>query len=292
MHHFINLKAHLIVCAMLIAIISVNAQTNIRTFTPSSTIRDGSFQAKWFNSLFTQTKERDKDGETRALNGRQSYFTSTLQTSYGVTDRFNIGVDAVFTRFKLDSTSTTSPLGVFGKGSEFSKSRLSYFGPSIKIAPITSVPRLSYQATLWIPIGANLESPQFIADDQYIWYNRFFYDRNISKDLLIFLEADLNYRFVRKSLRTNYLRTPISVFLSYFPQDKLTFFINGQYSPRFEKLPKMTKFFFSQWYTQVGLGGKYQLTKAWELEFSYAKFVAAKNDGAGDIINLGLRYLR
>ena len=48
---------------------------------------------------------------------------------------------------------------------------------------------------------------------------------------------------------------------------------------------------FSQEYTQLGLGMKYQITKKINLETSYTNFVRGSDTGLGETINFGIRFL-
>jgi hypothetical protein len=48
---------------------------------------------------------------------------------------------------------------------------------------------------------------------------------------------------------------------------------------------------FSQNYSAVGTGAKYQLTKVVNLEVLYSKFVRGTDNGLGQSFNLGLRAI-
>ena len=51
------------------------------------------------------------------------------------------------------------------------------------------------------------------------------------------------------------------------------------------------QFGLSQWFTQAGLGVKYQITTSIGLELSYGNFLLSRNDGAGYNVNFGIRYI-
>jgi len=46
------------------------------------------------------------------------------------------------------------------------------------------------------------------------------------------------------------------------------------------------------YFTQLGLGAKYQVTSNINIEASYTNFVASKRDGAGSTFNFGIRLIR
>jgi hypothetical protein len=48
---------------------------------------------------------------------------------------------------------------------------------------------------------------------------------------------------------------------------------------------------FSQNYTATGLGAKYQITRAINLETIYSKFIRGNDTGLGQSFNLGLRAI-
>ena len=73
------------------------------------------------------------------------------------------------------------------------------------------------------------------------------------------------------------------VFLSYFPSNEFTVLGFVQHQQRIGD--------FTQDYTALGFGGKYQLTKELNLEVLYSNFVRGSNTGLGQSFNIGLRAL-
>ncbi len=113
----------------------------------------------------------------------------------------------------------------------------------------------------------------------------------------MFLEADLLYRIKRNSDQVNFLRTPVSAFLSYFPSSRVTVFGFAQYSPRYERISNEVDetFGLSEDFFQLGAGVKYQWSRRLGIELSYGNFIASKGvngAGAGYSLNLGFRYIR
>ena len=71
--------------------------------------------------------------------------------------------------------------------------------------------------------------------------------------------------------------------MSYFPTNKSTVLGFVQHSERFGD--------FTQDYTALGFGGKYQITKTLNLEALYSNFVRGTNNGLGQSFNIGVRAL-
>jgi len=76
------------------------------------------------------------------------------------------------------------------------------------------------------------------------------------------------------------------VFLSYFTSHKFTILVLAQHSQRID-----TGNDFSQDFTALGGGAKYQLSKTLNIETLYTNFVRGNNTGLGQTFNIGLRAL-
>ena len=99
-------------------------------------------------------------------------------------------------------------------------------------------------------------------------------------------EQDENFDTVDGSFANNSLNLTPGVFLSYFPSQKFTVLGLIQHSQRID-----TGNDFSQDFTAVGGGAKYQLNKALNIEALYTNFVRGNNTGLGQTFNIGLRAL-
>jgi hypothetical protein len=268
-------------------------ESNVSTYTPAILFQKGQMEYNVFHSLYTQNKIRDRNGDKIDLGQRQSFLNGIYQFTYGISGRFNIGLDLNVNRAYYDDPST-SPLQLFSSGGDFNRTVITTIGTRIKLVPVSSLSNFSVQSTLLLPIGNNLETPQFVAHDRYTWFTQLFYDQRISRKWRAFFEVDFLYRIKRHDQQVNFFRLPISAFMSYFPGSRSTIFLFGQYAPRFQKVTNTIdeKFGLSSWYTQIGIGTKYQLTDKLAFELSYGNFIASREDGAGYTVNLGLRYIR
>lgn len=277
--------------------LTVQAQeSNLEKYTPSVLLEKGTWDFLSFYSIYTQTQVRDREGDEVALGQRQSFLNAMYQVTYGVSEsgRFNIGFDVHVNRAYYDDDEG-SPLNVlwFGEG-DFSRTVVSAIGPRIRFVPVPSIPTLSVQSSFLFPVASDLEAPFFTAHDRYTWFTQLFYDLRLNAKWRIFMEVDFLYRLKRNEEQVNFFRTPASAFLSYFPTSRTTLFGFAQYSPRFQNLSNEVeeRFGFSNWFTQIGIGGRYQLMPNLSVELAYGNFVASRQDGAGYTLNLGLRYIK
>jgi len=279
-------------------------KSNLQLFTPSALFTKGEFEVNVFNSIYSQQSIRNEDGEVIDLGETQNFFTSMIMFTTGVSEktRFNVGLDVFLSKARY-VPNEVSAVDVFSSSADasFDKAVVSYIAPRIKWVPFSKVPRLSIQSALWIPVSDQLELERFIAHDRYTWFTQVFFDKNLGDDFQIFLEADLLYRFANSEIHNyDFFRTPVSAFLSYFPTSNSTIYVFSQYSPRFEttaeldnseEMQMVEEFGLTSWFTQFGIGGKYQITDALGIELSYSNFALSKSEGAGHTLNFGLRYI-
>lgn len=260
---------------------------NLQTFTPSQLLFAGQSEIKLFNNLYTQTAFFDDEGQKVEDNKRSTFFTGIVSFLYGINGRLNAGGDLYFRSVYLDS-GYTSPLSVFNpQGSpETSRTALAYIAPKIKFSPFAPMRNFSLQSLLLIPVASDLEGKEngrpFLAVDGVQWWNQFFFDYLIRQNLLLYLELDFFLRF--RSESTDFL-TPTKAILNYYPSGRWTVYFSSEIGPAWGGSG------WSSYYSQFGLGTKFQLTSNWELEALYTTFPFGKNSGAGQTYNLGLRVV-
>ncbi len=290
-----KLRIRSFIWMMLIGFAVQAQESNLEKYTPSALLGKGTWDLTSFNNIYTQNQVRNDQGDEVQLGQRQTFLNSMLQFTYGISQsgRLNVGFEVNFNRAFYDSENG-SPFKVFSGSSDLSRTVVSAIGPRVKFVPFASLPNLSVQSTFLFPVASDLETPFFTAHDRYTWFTQFFYDKKLSAKWRVFLEADFLYRLKRNSNQVNFFRTPVSGFLSYFPNSRTTLFGFAQYSPRFQNISNNIEeqFGFSNWFTQVGAGLKYQLIPNLGIEVSYGNFVASRQDGAGYSLNLGFRYIR
>ncbi len=294
-------KILLFILAITVTSVLCTAQekSNIQSYTPSKLLEKGKVDIKWFNNLYTQT--RAEGSGTTASVPRSNFFTTSLEVFTGVSKnkKFNAGV---VVEFRSNSFAGKSPTSVFSFKNETGKSRvgLSHIAPSLKITPFNSVPIFSIQSSVFIPVLSK-ESNQngYLANKSVIWQNRFFYDYSFKGNKFqIFSELGTRLFFGQKSknedgtfnanggFANNSIELAPGVFFSYFPSSKFTALVFVQHAQLIEISNK-----FSQNYSAIGLGVKYQLSKTLNIETLYSKFVRGNDSGLGQSFNLGLRAI-
>lgn len=267
---------------------SIPKLSNIQQYTPSKLIGRGQVDIKWFNNLYTETESTFAEG----IQPRQSFFTSTLEfyTGVGKNNRLNLGFIA-----RLRSNVISSPidergaLDVFSfSGDDRSRAGFTAFAPSIKYVPFRSISNFSIQSSLFLPLIDNeTENGVFLEQKGSVWQNRLFYDHTFPGNkwqLFTELTTELNFGDEDESFANNSLNVNPGIFLSYFPSSKFTVLVLAQHSQRLDLGNE-----FTQDFTALGGGAKYQLTDALNLEVLYTNFVRGNNTGLGQTFNLGLR---
>lgn len=279
---------------------STEGLSNVQTFTPSKLLAKGQFDIKFFNSLYTQTRQTTAASSKVIEVPRESFFTSTTEFYVGVSEnsRLNVGLIAQYRSNNANSSNALSVFNFENNPNEVrgSRSGISVFAPSIRFQPLANVSNFSLTSSFFIPVFKEGKAEKaFLDKKSFVWETKFFFDHTFGgNQWQIFTEVDLAFNFgddkdlpAGEDFANNSLGLPISAFLSYFPTNKSTVFVNTQ------------QFFlislgndFEQNYTSVGLGGKYQVTDRLNLEASVSKFVRGHNfQGLGQTFSIGLRYL-
>jgi len=274
-------------------------KSNIQTYTPSKLLDKGQWDIKFFNNLYTETKGRFNG--IKSDKPRENYFTSTVEAFTGVSEnnRINVGV---IVEFRSNTIGGRQALSVFSlEDTNTDRKGITSFAPAIKFQPFKSVANFSVQTAIHIPlVSEETEKGVFLDQNTWTFQNRFFYDYTFaSGKWQLFTELNTEYNFgeeakdvfdsfnrkttIEGSFASNtFLVTP-GVFMSYFPSDKSTVLGFVQHAQRFGD--------FTQNYTALGFGGKYQITKTLNLEALYSNFVRGEDTGLGQSFNIGLRAL-
>jgi hypothetical protein len=296
-----NFKNHILMAGLLLSTFNLIAQdddTNdvddggsvIQNLTPSKLIAQGQWDLKLFNNFFTQNESTfpSEDGV------RQNFFTSTLEVFTGVspTKRVNLGLILEYRANGRDFT-------VNGQTERRTTTGLTSIAPSVKIVPFKKVGNFSILSSFSIPLISQEvdDNGVFLDQDGFTWQNRFFYDYTFpGKKWQLFTEINSEYNFgedavrnnngitVEGSFANNSLRLTPGVFLSYFPSSKFTVLGLVQHTELIDLGND-----FSQDFTSVGGGAKYQLTKELNIEALYTNFVRGRDTGLGESFNIGLR---
>ena len=263
-------------------------KNNLQVFTPSVLLNKGQWDIKFFNGLYTQTRQTGADNSNAVDIPRQTFFTSTLEVFTGVSEsrRVNLGV---ILEYRSNTLGGESTFDVFSfSDSNTSRNGLSTIAPAIKIQPFKNVGNFSVTTALHIPTFSGSDN-QGVFLDQSAWalQNRYFYDYTFpSGKWQLFTELNTEYSFGdENSFANETLLLAPGVFLSYFPTQKATVLGFVQHAERVGGN-------FQQNSSSVGFGGKYQVTKVLNLEAVYSTIVRGNNfQGLGNTFSIGLRAL-
>ncbi|WP_350293049.1 hypothetical protein [uncultured Croceitalea sp.] len=281
-------KNHILMAGLLLSTLSLIAQDDsddggsvIQNLTPSKLIGQGQWDLKLFNNLYTQTESTfpSDDGI------RQNFFTSTLEAFTGVSPSKRVNIGAIV-EYRANGRDF-----ILGDGSTERRttSGITSIAPAIKFVPFKNVGNFSILSAFSIPLvsSENDDNGVFLDQDGFTWQNRFFYDYTFpGKKWQLFTElnSELNFGDKEKSFANNSLNLTPGVFLSYFPSSKFTVLALAQHSQRLDLGND-----FTQNFTALGGGAKYQLTNELNVEVLYTNFVRGENTGLGETFNIGLR---
>ncbi|WP_062054457.1 hypothetical protein [Aquimarina longa] len=278
-----------------------DVKSNIQEFTPSKLLKKGQWDVKFFNSIYTQTEQTDSGSKSQKI-ARQTFFTNTTEIYTGVSTTSRINVGLIF-QVRANTYGGAGALEVlnFKDNTTDARSGLTTIAPSIRVQPFKSISNFSFTSSLYLPVFKDVPNAPYLDKRSFFWETKFFYDKTFGGDKWqVFTEADLGFNFGEKSkeanaaesniierFANNSLFVPVSAFLSYFPSSKSTLFVNAQQAFLIDLGND-----FAQNYTQLGLGGKYQLTDIFNLEASFGKIVRGNNfQGLGQTFSLGIRAL-
>ncbi|WP_147678134.1 hypothetical protein [Algibacter pacificus] len=278
-----------------------NKKSNIQTYTPSKLLSSGQWDIKWFNNLYTETKDLFGENGAKQDKDRETFFTSTLDVFTGISANSKLNVGLLL-EFRSNVVGGRDALDVFKFDGETNSARsgLTSFAPAIKFNPIKGVGNFTIQTAFHIPLIDNeTENNVFLDQKGFIFQNRFFYDYSFSGGKWqLFSELNSEFNFGKKlerdssgiqvggSFANNSLRLTPGVFLSYFPSSKFTVLGLIQHSQLIDAGND-----FSQDFTALGGGLKYQLTDVLNVETLYTGFVRGNDTGLGQSFNIGLRAL-
>ena len=268
-----------------------NQPSNIQTYTPSKLLKKGQWDIKWFNNLYTETKDLFGANGAEQTIPRNTFFTSTVDVFAGISENnnFNIGL---LLEFRSNVVGGREALDVFKFDGEFNSARSGFtsFAPAIKFNPIKKVANFTIQTAFHIPLVDNeTENNVYLDQKGFILQNRFFYDYSFANgDWQLFSELNTEFNFGKKdeSFANNSLRLIPGLFLSYFPSSSFTVLVLVQHAQLLDLGNN-----FSQDFTAVGGGAKYQINEVLNIEALYTNFVQGNSTGLGQTFNIGLRAL-
>ena len=268
----------------------VKAQdSNIQIYTPSKLMQSGQWDIKWFNNLYTETLSIDENNTT--LNSpRKNFFTSSLDvfTGLNINAVWNVGVHIEYRSNTINGLNLLAPFAFKDRPEQ--RMGLTRIAPAIKVAPFSNLTNFSIQSSFSFPLFDEDEKDTqgvFLDQKSFIWQNKAFYDYSSSNgNFQVFTELNTEYNFgeTEASFANDSLRLSPGIFLSYFPNQNFTVLGLIQHSSLIAINNN-----FSQNYTAIGAGLKYQISRTLNIETIYTNFIRGNSTGLGETLNLGLR---
>ncbi len=264
---------------------TTTSAANAARYIVSSAIQKGTVELKIFNNLYSQ-----QTGSVEELTNRSTFFTTSVSAIYGVTNRFNAGLEFRYRRV-LNSPLPSSAFDVFQGGNESTVFRqgVTAIGPRVRFAPIPAWRNFSIQSTLSFPVGQDLAGT---SDSPYIDWNgvsfntQLFNDKTLGSNFSLFTELDFFIEDIGPASgnHANRFSTPVTAIVSYFPNQKTTLYALGGFSPFWQST--------FDYFMQGGFGGKYQFTPNFEIELLYTGFTNKflnETGGKAATYNIGIR---
>ncbi len=249
----------------------------------SSLLGKGKWELKIFNNIYTA-----RSGPPPDYSNRGTYFSTFGQFLYGINPRLSIGMDVIYKANRFDS-----PIASWIKILEFkndnstSRAGLTAIGPKFKIAPFRKAPNISLQSSFMLsviddPLGR--EGNAYV-DNGHHWWTQLFYDLPLTDEFSLFLEADLFAELEPGfDMEQSTFMMPLKNIMSYFPHPDWTIYSLAEFAPTLAD-PYV-------YYTQMGIGVKYLITPAFEIETLITNFSSSDNAARESTYNFGIRYTR
>lgn len=257
---------------------------NSARYIVSSTIQKGTTETKIFNNLYTQ-----RTGSVGNLTDRSTFNTTSVSFLYGLSNRVNIGFSTRYRQVRNDKLPSNA-IDVFRRTVSNNSSQrqgITAFGPQIRFAPVPKWSNFSIQSSFVFAIGNDLEgndTQPYIDWSGATWWTQFFNDFSIGNSFSLFTEIDLLIEDIGSD-NLNRISTPVTLIFSYNPTSKITLYTLGGYSPFWQA--------DFDYFSQAGIGAKYQFTPNLELELLYTDFTNKflnETGGQAATYNVGLRF--
>lgn len=252
-------------------------------------MNNGAVEIIFFHNLYTAKSRFDNNWEKQARKYRTNYYAGIVEATYGISDRVDIGLDATYQAVRQQAPAIETLT--------FQRNRNAHHAftsvmPKLKLAPFKKLANLTVESGVQIPLSNDPEGNDndrpFLAFEDVQWRTEIFYVNNLSKRFQLFSELDAYWQISKEGPFTRHsaMRTPGSVFFSYFPGNRWSVYAMGEFRPTWGGQG------ISAAYYQNGLGFKYQITNTLEIEGLYTQFLAGKKQGAGKTFNIGFRFQR
>lgn len=288
---------------------SDNRNRNQLRYIPSKLYQKGEYEIHFYNNYYSQ---KDKLSGSETFNSRTNFFSTFGQFLYGISPRLNIGLELKFRSVNQNDRMLSSTFNALQFKNEgfleddigrigYSRIGLTAIAPRIKYQPFRDLVNISFQHTIYIPVGSNLEGSDetgWIDWSKPSFYTQMFYDETLGEHFGFFAELGLLFEniggaFLRQSAGYYQIATPINFIINYFVDDISTLYLLINASPRwgFQVNQDLASNNNSIPYSQYGVGYKLFLSSKIQLEFLYSRFYSNIPGRSANTFNLGFRYM-
>jgi hypothetical protein len=254
----------------------------------------GFVEVNWINSLLTANRLFDTAATKNDLNARETYFSSTLRLTYGITGsgRFNAGLDITYANRRLDKNPENSPLLVFNFSPKTvirQQSDIVSISPRVRFMPLKHNDHFVVQSSVSLPL-ARQERQTFLGANRIFWDNQFLYNFEVGDNLFVVAQLGVGYAFRKDTLNRGQLNLPLSVFGAYKVNDRIIPFLFASHTRFFTKNFE-DKFGTLAHTTQLGAGLQYQFSLRFSLNAAYLASPLGKNYRAYNGFTLSTRII-
>lgn len=251
----------------------------------AATMPKNTFELNTFHTLYTSNYGNEADGN------RGSYFSGLFMFSYGISGRFDIGLDFILKSFRANDIFSSSPFRAleFRKsvdsvttpsGSRFvatSDFGLTHLGPRVRFAPFKKI-GLSFEQAFYLPI-TGIPAGNAV-DPALYWVTQFYYDKQFNSKFGLFIALTF-WQPIVLGQQFRFQVPYLKAFFSWYTTKRFTLYA--------------TTTTFTEW----GAGAKFLITPQFEIQALYTYYVpipglADVYTGAGAknvmTFNLGIRY--
>ncbi|HTI94304.1 MAG TPA: hypothetical protein VL727_27105 [Puia sp.] len=244
-----------------------------------------------FNSLVTANRYRGDNGDIADLGARQTYFYSTLQLTYGISQKskLNIGLDINTIAGRVDLDRTSSVFKVFDShvegNSKYAKAVTS-IAPRLRWRPLKKSYNFTIQTSVGIPISISSEKQPVLGQSQFYLLTQFLYNQPLSKRLFLFTQYSFQYNFKRDYTPASII-SPLTFYLSFLIPKKVILFGLLNYVPIYSHYNNWTY----RYTFQPGGGLQYQISRSFLINGYYTNDIKGKNYPDFSSYNISLRFV-
>lgn len=262
-----------------------SSETDFEPIIAAATMPKNTFELNTFHTLYTSNY-----GD-RNYGNRGSYFSSLFLFSYGLTGRFDIGVDFILKSYRANDIFGSSPFRAleFRKGVDsvttpggsrfaaISDFGLTHLGPRVRFAPFKKI-GLSFEQAFYFPI-TGIPANNTV-DPALYWVTQIYYDKQFNSKFGLFVALTF-WQPIVPGQQFKFQVPYLKAFFSWYASKRFTLYA--------------TTTTFTEW----GAGAKFLITPQFEVQALYTYYVPIPGlsevytgSGAKNVMtfNLGIRY--